>query len=108
MGGVCAVVAGFVFGILGALPSVVLFERALRKDRSVSVAVGLASIMVTFAVQSGSVLAVWLTSRADVLLFGAAEAVSYLFVWVVEAIRAWCDAQRGASPGERKSGESSR
>ena len=108
MGGVCAIVVGFVFGVLGAFPAAILFERALRRSRPVSVAAGLASIFAAFAVHTCSILGVWLVSRADILLFGVAEAISFLLVWVVEAVRAWRDAQRGAGPGERKSGESSR
>ena len=108
MGGICAIVAGFVFGILGALPSVVLFERALRRSHPVSVAAGLVSILAALAVHTCSILVVWLMSRADVLFFGVAEVISFLLVWVVEAVRAWHDVQRDAGPGERKSGESSR
>ncbi|MBR3157493.1 MAG: hypothetical protein IKG18_09100 [Atopobiaceae bacterium] len=108
MGGVCAIVAGSVFGVLGALPPALLFERALRGSRPVGVTFGLASIMLAFTVHVCSVFAVWIVSREDVLFFGAAEAISFLLVWVVEAVRAWRDAQRGAGPGERKSGESSR
>ena len=108
MGGVCAIVAGFVFGILGALPAVILFERALGGKRSVGVAAGLLSIMAAFVVHLCSVLVVWFVSRADVLAFGVAEAISFLLVWVVEAVRAWRDVQRDVGPGERKSGESSR
>lgn len=108
MDGVCAIVAGSAFGVLGALPPAVLFERALRRSHPVGVAAGLASILAAFAVHTCSILVVWLVSRADVLLFGAAEVISFLLVWVVEAVRAWRDAQRDTSPGERKSGESSR
>lgn len=89
-----AVVAlGVAVGVLGAMPPALLFEQALRKVRPVSVAAGLLSIMVSFAMLSAAVFVVWLASCKDVLVFGAAEASSFLLVWVVEAARAWRDAQ---------------
>lgn len=102
MGGAQAIIVGSAFGILGALPSAVLFERALGRHRAPSVAAGLVSVMASFTTLSCAILVVWMVSRDDVLAFGVAEAVSFLLVWVIEAVRAWRDAQRGASPRERK------
>lgn len=104
-----AVVAlGVAVGVLGAVPPALLFEQALRKARPVSVAAGLAGIMVSFVMLSVAVFVVWLTSRKDVLVFGTAEASSFLLVWVVEALRAWRGAQQGVAPRERNRGESTR
>ncbi|MDO4807123.1 MAG: hypothetical protein Q4A07_07735 [Coriobacteriales bacterium] len=102
MEGVQPIVAGSVLGILGALPSAALLERALSNNRTPTVAVGLASVMISFFMLSCTIVAVRVVSRDDVLAFGTAEAVSFLLVWTVEAVRAWRDAQRGASPRERK------
>ena len=85
------VVLGSVLGILGALPSAYLLERALRKDRAVSVAKGLASIMLSFAMLSGAIFAVWLAAREHVFVFGVSVVASFLLVWAVEAWRAWRD-----------------
>ena len=102
------VAMGVAIGLLGAVPPAFLFEQALRKVRPVSVATGLASIMVSFVMLSVAVFAVWIASRKDVLAFGTAEAASFLLVWVIEAWRGWRDAQRGTGSGERKRGESTR
>ena len=89
-----SIVVGSVLGIVGALPSVFLLELALRNDRRASVPVGLASIMLSFAMLTAAIFAVWLTSREQVLAFGVAEVASFLLLWSVEAWRAWRDAQR--------------
>ena len=102
------VLLGSVVGVVGALPSAYLLEQALRKERSVSVAKGLVSIMFSFAMLSGAIFAVWLVARTHVLVFGVCVVTSFLLVWVVEAIRACYDARRGVCQEERKSGESSR
>lgn len=108
MGGVQTIVMGSALGVVGALPMVVLLEQALGKRRTPTVADGLACVMITFVAMSCTILAVRVVSRDDVLLFGATEAFSFLLVWAIEAVRAWRDAQRGASPRERKSGEPTR
>ena len=94
--------AGIAAGIVGALPPAVLFERALRGRGTTSVAAGLASILASFALLSAGVAATALANRNGVLAFGMAEAATFLLVWAAEAVRAWCDASRGAGPGERK------
>ena len=101
MGGL-VVVLGAVLGVVGALPAVYLLEQALRKRGAANVATGLISVMISFIMLSSAILAVWLLSRDNVLAFGVAEAAAFLLVWVIEAVRAWRDAQRGASPRERK------
>lgn len=83
------VVLGSVLGIVGALPSAYLLEGALRKDRAVSVAKGLVSIMLSFVMLSGAIFAVWLVAREHVLVFGVSVVASFLLVWAVEAWRAW-------------------
>lgn len=103
-----AVAFGSVIGIVSSVPSAFLFEQALKKVRPVSVAAGLASIMVSFVMMSAAILVVKVTSPNDVLLFGVTAVASFLLLWAIEAIRAWQDAQRGASPRERKRGESTR
>ena len=99
---------GSVVGVVGALPSAYLLEQALRKERSVSVAKGLVSIIFSFAMLSGAIFAAWLVARTHVLVFGVSVVTSFLLVWVFEAVRACNDARRGVRQKERKSGESSR
>lgn len=106
MGTIQAIIMGSVIGIVGALPPAFLFELALKKDKRVNVAVGLASILISFIMLSIAVFVIWLAARELVLPFGVAEATSFLLVWAVEAGRAWRDAQSGASPRERNRGES--
>lgn len=108
MGGVQAIVMGSIIGFMGAVPSAYVLERALGKERKASIALGIASIMVSFTMLTAAIFVVWLVARDNVLFFGVAEVASFLLIWVVEAWRAWRDAQRGASPGERKSGEPTR
>ena len=85
------VAMGSVLGIVGALPSAYLLERALRRDRAVSVAKGLVSIMVSFTILSVAIFVAWLAARERVLVFGVSIVASFLLVWVVEAWRAWRD-----------------
>lgn len=99
-------ILGALIGVIGALPAAYLFEQALRGTKSVSVAAGLASIIISFVMLSGATFAVWAITPHNVLCFGVAEAASFLLVWVVEAWRAWRDAHRAAGPGERNRGES--
>lgn len=102
MDGARTIVLGSVLGIIGALPPAFLFELALREDRRANVAYGFVSILVSFIMLMLATMVVWMVSRSDVLVFGVAEAVSFLLVWVVEAWRAWRNAQRDVGPGERK------
>lgn len=97
MHGTLAVITGAVLGIVASLPAGVLFERALKRSGNVSVGAGLLSILASFGMLSVGIVVVRLAAREYVLLFGTAEAASFLLVWAVEAIRAWRDAQRGTS-----------
>jgi hypothetical protein len=106
VGTIQAIIMGSVIGIVGALPPAFLFELALKKDKRVNVAVGLASILISFIMLSIAVFVICLAARELVLPFGVAEATSFLLIWAVEAWRAWRDAQSGASPRERNRGES--
>ena len=108
MEGAQAVFFGAILGLLGALPPAVLFERALRKARTPSIAAGLVSIAVSFVILAGALFLAKSLLHADALLFGCAEVTAFLLVWVFEAVRAWYDAQHGVRQEERKSGESSR
>lgn len=108
MGWVQAVVFGSFLGVVSTVPSALLFERAMGTGRPPSVAMGLASILGSFLVLAGAEYLVWTLARGDALAFGVSETASFLGVWVVEALRAWRDAQRGVAPGERKTGESAR
>ena len=108
MEGAQAVFFGAILGLLGALPPAVLFERALRRARTPSIAAGLVSIAVSFVILAGALFLAKSLLHADALLFGCAEVTAFLLVWAIEAIRAWYDAQHRVRQGERKSGESSR
>lgn len=108
MGLAPAIVVGLFLGLVGSLPPAVLFELALSKRRSVGVAAGLASILASFSVLSGGILAVRLVAQQDVLVFGVSAVASFLLVWVVEAWKGWRAAQGEVDPTERKRGESSR
>ena len=108
MGAARAIVMGLLLGVVGALPAAFLFERALKGIGTPSVSVGLASIGISFLMLSGTILAVWIASPDDVLTFGVSEVASFLLIWVIEAWRAWRDAQRGAGSRERNRGESTR
>jgi hypothetical protein len=108
MGTTGAICVGAALGLVGSLPPAALFELALRKTRPVSVAAGFVGIMASFTILVVALLAVWAVARTELLLFGCAEAASFLLVWAVEAWRAWRDANAPARPGERNSGESTR
>ena len=94
MGGFQAAVLGAILGVAASIFPAILFERALRGSRDTSVAIGLLSILGSFAVLTCSVLVVWAVSRSDLLAFGCAEVVSFMLLWAVEAGRAWKEAQR--------------
>lgn len=107
MGQAGFVLIGIVAGLLGSVPSGVLFERALR-GRQVSVGVGLLSVLASFALLVAAVFVVWLLHAERTLVFGGVMAGTFLAVWAVEAWRAWRDANASSSPEEGKSGEPTR
>lgn len=108
MNAALSVACGLLAGILGALPMLWAFELALRGARTPSMTVGLASVFVTFVALMAFVATAWVLVPTSVMPFGLGEAASFLLVWVIEAWKAWRDAQGGAVPGERNRGESAR
>ena len=102
MGATLSAAAGTFVGVASCLPSAMLFERALKGSRAPSVAIGLVSMVVSFAMLVGALVVIRLVSQESVLVFGCAEAASFLMVWVVEAWRAWRSANGFSRPGERK------
>ena len=102
MGATLAAAVGTIMGVASCFPSAMLFERALKGSRAPSVAIGLVSMVVSFALLVGALVVIRLVSQESVLVFGCAEAASFLLVWVVEAWRAWRSANSFARPGERK------
>ncbi|MBE6479062.1 MAG: hypothetical protein IJI88_05695 [Atopobiaceae bacterium] len=102
MGQMHVMVLGAVMGLLGFLPSGILFELVLTRGKRVGVGAGLASVLVSFAFMSVAALAVRLLKHELTLVFGGAMACTFLAAWAVEAWRAWRDANAPASPGEGK------
>ena len=102
MGQMHVMVLGAVMGLLGVLPSGILFELVLTRGKRVGVGAGLASVLVSFAFMSVAARAVRLLKHEHTLVFGGAMACTFLAAWAVEAWRAWRDANAPASPGEGK------
>ena len=92
-----AVAAGVLFGLLGCVAPAVLFERALRGSRAVSLAAGLAAVTVSFLTLTVVLLVVYTATNAGFLEFGCALVAAFLLFWGVEAIRAW-RAANGRAP----------
>ena len=84
-----AVVSGALFGLMGCVAPAVLFERALRGNRAVSLAAGLAAMGVTFLTLTVVLLVVYTATNTGFLEFGCALVAAFLLFWGVEAIRAW-------------------
>lgn len=84
-----AVVSGALFGLMGCVAPAVLFERALRGSRAVSLAAGLAAMGVTFLTLTVVLLVVYTATNTGFLEFGCALVAAFLLFWGVEAIRAW-------------------
>ncbi len=101
MEGTWPIIVGSLSGLVGALPPALLFERALRGSRPIEVASGLVSIMISFMLLSVALLIVAVVARKDVLVFGCAEVASFLLVWVIEAWRAWRDANESRPSGRK-------
>lgn len=89
MGTASAVAVGALAGIVGSVPSAILFEFALKRSARVNLAAGIASVFVSFLVLSGALLAVYLREEERLLEFGCAMVASFLLFWAIEALRAW-------------------
>ena len=92
-----AIALGAVCGIVGAIPSGVLFERG-TKD-SVSVEAGLASTMASFLFLSAAIYVAHLLMGDYDLWFGCSAVVVFLGFWGIESVKGWKAAQGPASPG---------
>ena len=84
-----ALVSGALVGLLGCVAPAALFERALRGRAPVSLAAGMAAVLVSFLTLTVVLLVVYLATSEHFLEFGIAMVASYLLLWVVEAARAW-------------------
>ena len=96
-----AIVSGAIFGLMGCLAPAILFERALRGSRAVSLTACLAAMGVTFLTLTVVLLVVYTATNTGFLEFGCALVGSFLLFWAVEAIRAW-RAANGRSPHRRE------
>lgn len=85
--GVVAIIAGSAFGLVGALPSAFLLERALRGSE-VTLNAGLASVATSFLAETVVLLVCACTAASSLFQFGCAMVITYLAVWVIEAMRA--------------------
>ena len=84
-----AIVSGAIFGLMGCLAPAILFERALRGSRAVSLTACLAAMGVTFLTLTVVLLVVYTATKTGFLEFGCALVAAFLLFWGVEAIRAW-------------------
>jgi hypothetical protein len=96
------IAVGVICGLAGALPPAYLFEVALKNGASkaagtASVANGLLSILVSFAMLSLATFVVYFAARESTLAFGCAMITAFLAVWGVESIRGWRAANGRAS-----------
>ena len=96
-----AIVSGAIFGLMGCIAPAILFERALRGSRAVSLTACLAAMGVTFLTLTVVLLVVYTATNTGFLEFGCALVGSFLLFWAVEAIRAW-RAANGRSPHRRE------
>lgn len=96
-----AIALGAACGIVGATPSGVLFERALKRGTkdSVSVEAGLASTMASFLFLSAAIYVAHLLMGDYDLWFGCSAVVVFLGFWGIESVKGWKAAQGPASPG---------
>ncbi|MBM6816937.1 hypothetical protein H6A23_07135 [Olsenella uli] len=103
-----AIAAGALFGLLGCVAPAVLFERALRGSRAVSLAAGIAAVGVSFLTLTVVLLVVYAATNGGFLEFGCALVGSFLLFWAIEAIRAWRAANgRPQREGKDERGQSS-
>lgn len=88
------IVAAIVCGIVGGLPQAFLFEKALKGNKGVNVALGLASVIVSFVMLSLAILVARAVAPGHTLAFGTVTVAAFLVFWGVEAVRAWHAADR--------------
>lgn len=84
-----AIVVGALFGLLGCVAPAVLFERALRGSRTVSLAAGIAAVGASFLTLTVVLLVVYTATKAGFFEFGCALVAAFLLFWGIEAARAW-------------------
>lgn len=99
MGFPTAVIVGGLVGVVGCVPSAVLFERALKRGARVSVAAGIVSVMVSYLMLLVALVVAYVVmGSADdgFLAFACSMVALFLLFWAVEAVRAWRAANGGA------------
>ena len=84
-----AVISGAFFGLLGCVAPAMLFERALRGGAGPSLASGIAAVGVSYDTLTVVLLEVYTATDTGFLEFGSSMVVSFLLVWVIEAVRGW-------------------
>lgn len=92
---VSSVALGLLCGLIGALPQAYVLEHVRTGRRNASIALGLLSAIVTFVMLVCCLFVVWCVAPTQALSFGLALVFAYLTFWVIEALRAWKDAQQG-------------
>lgn len=97
MGLPAAVIVGGLVGVVGCVPAAVLFERALKRGAKVSVAAGIASVMVSYLMLLAALLVAYVADSDGFLVFACSMVALFLLFWAVEAVRAW----RAANGGPR-------
>jgi len=93
-----AVLAGVICGLVGCVPMVWLFEQALSNEHRVSMARGLAVLVINYVGLSCVLLVVYVVAFEALLEFGCAMVAAHLTVWVIEATRGWRAANDAAVP----------
>lgn len=84
-----SVALGVLVACVGSLWSVFLFERALRGSVRVSLAVGVASIAVSFLTLLAVLFLGYLLASEEFPAYAIALVASFLVLWTVEAVRGW-------------------
>lgn len=93
-----AAIAGGLVGMVGCVPSALLFERALKRGAKVSVTAGIASVMVSYLMLLVALLVAYVVSDGtgdEFLVFACSMVALFLLFWAVEAVRAWRAANGG-------------
>lgn len=95
-----AAIVGGLVGVVGCVPAAILFEGALKRGARVSVAAGIASVMVSYLMLLVALLVAYAVTGGtgdDFLVFACSMVALFLLFWAVEAVRAW----RAANGGPR-------